>query len=106
MFPNNPNPWDPNHPYWQNNEQEDRYRRDSRTGEVGYYPNATNNPNFSSSHHSTDGQFFWVLFSTPVFSLKHTPTHSSKHTPNPIHTRNPKHNPDRICSRNPSRTLF
>ncbi|KAJ0532729.1 hypothetical protein HanIR_Chr09g0400231 [Helianthus annuus] len=45
MFPNNP--WEPTNPFWQNmqnNEQEDRYRRDPRTGEVGYYPMPPTSP--------------------------------------------------------------
>ncbi|MFS7917016.1 hypothetical protein Hanom_Chr03g00184081 [Helianthus anomalus] len=97
MFPNNP--WDPTHPFWQNmqnNEQEDRYRRDMLTGELGYYPMPPTT--HTSSHPTTQPMtpIFRVLFSTPIFSLKHT----SKHT------RNPRHNRNRIRSRNTSRILF
>ncbi|XP_022003742.1 glutathione S-transferase T3-like [Helianthus annuus] len=54
MFPNNQNPLDPNNPFWQtlqNNEQEDRYRRDPRTGELGYYPMPPSTP--TSPHPTT-----------------------------------------------------
>ncbi|MFS7939837.1 hypothetical protein Hanom_Chr05g00456681 [Helianthus anomalus] len=57
MFSNNQNMWDPNHPFWQsapnnpNNEQEDRYRRDPRTGELGYYPMTRSTP--TSPHLTT-----------------------------------------------------
>ncbi|MFS7962415.1 hypothetical protein Hanom_Chr08g00726361 [Helianthus anomalus] len=52
MFPNNQNTWDPTNPFWQsapNNEQEDRYRRDPRTGELGYYPIPPSTPTSSVS---------------------------------------------------------
>ncbi|KAJ0951265.1 hypothetical protein HanPSC8_Chr02g0057931 [Helianthus annuus] len=54
MFANNQNPWDLTNPFWksvENNEQENRYRRDPRTGELGYNPVPPSTP--TSPHPTT-----------------------------------------------------
>ncbi|MFS7984783.1 hypothetical protein Hanom_Chr11g00990641 [Helianthus anomalus] len=94
MFSSNQNPWDPTNPFWQslqNNEQEDRYRRDPCTGELGYYPMPPST--LTSSHRPLHR---CSIFTGIILNLHF----SSKHTPNP------KHNPNRIRTRNPSRTHF
>ncbi|MFS7968790.1 hypothetical protein Hanom_Chr09g00801671 [Helianthus anomalus] len=72
MFSNNQNPWDLSNLFWQslqNNEKEDRYRRDPRTGELGYYPMPPSTP---TSHHLTAPPMpgFYGYYSQPPFFPK------------------------------------
>ncbi|MFS7938985.1 hypothetical protein Hanom_Chr05g00446251 [Helianthus anomalus] len=75
MFPNNQNPWDPSNSFWQslqNNEQEDRYRRDPRTGELGYYLMPPSTP--TSPYLTTPPMpGFYGYFSQPPFFPKTYP---------------------------------
>ncbi|MFS8020699.1 hypothetical protein Hanom_Chr16g01418691 [Helianthus anomalus] len=99
MFPNNP--CDPNNPFWQtkqNNEQEDLYCRDPRTGKLGYYPMPLTTP--TSSHPTTQPMPpFFGYYSQPPFFHSNIPQDIPE-------TQNPKHNRNQIRSRNPTRILF
>ncbi|MFS7992935.1 hypothetical protein Hanom_Chr12g01088151 [Helianthus anomalus] len=89
MFLNNQNAWDPNHPFWQSvpnnpkNEQEDRYRRDPRTGELGYYPMP---PCTSTSPHPTTPPIpgFYGYYSQTPCLPKTYPKSNLYPKPNPL----------------------